>query len=153
MESWTSMSTANREAGSMFSEFDRWYVPEYKTIEYDKLLDAQQAQINYIYAHLTNLTRTGVASANEARQFCEDWTGTKKSAKIYKKKGHNCIPIPVEDSSGIRIRWVSLPNKKPPEKSNKKKGIATSTIAMLIFLLMWLNGVCFWSFIFNMIIH
>ena len=138
----------------MSFEFDKWYVPEYETIEYDKLLNAQQAQIDYIYAHLAdNLTRAGIASANEARDLFSDVTGSKKSTNIHKGRKRNCYAIPVEDSSGIGIRWVSLPNKKLLEKPNKKKGMPTSTIAMLIFLLIWLNGICFWTFIFNLIIR
>lgn len=100
-----------------------------------------------------DLTRTGAASANEVRQFIANQTETKKSTKIRKKNGQNCIPIPVEDSSRIKIRWITLPNQKSQEQSNKKKSTAIVEVAVLIFLLLCLNGVFFWSFIFNSLIH
>ncbi len=100
-----------------------------------------------------DLTRTGGISANEARQLCVDQTGTKNRQKHIKKKGQNCIPIPVEDSSGIKIRWVTLSKQKPPEQSNKKKSTAIVEVAVLIFLLLCLNGVFFWSFIFKLLTH
>lgn len=135
-----------------------------KQIEDAKLLAAQQAQINNIYANLANysilshnvyvatnycdfyqkhifpnqvnkiaydLTRTGVASANDVRQFSVNQTGTKKSAKKHKK----------------------LSNQKPPEQLNKKKSAAIVEVAALIFLLLCLNGACFWLFIFEFFIH
>lgn len=100
-----------------------------------------------------DLTRTGVISANEARQLCADLTGTKNRQKHIKKKSQNCVCIPVEDSSGIKIRWVTLSKQKPAKQSNKKKSTATSTIAVLIFLLLCLNGAFFWSFIFGLLTH
>lgn len=174
----TSTSTANPELD--LTSFKSTAIKE------AELLVSQQAQIDYIYAHLANdsvlnynsygtpkywdfykkhispnqvnkmaydLTRTGVASANEVRQFITNQTETKKSTKIRKKKGQNCIPIPVEDSSGIKIRWVTLPNQRPSEQSNKKKSTAIVEVAVLIFLLLCLNGACFWSFIFKLLTH
>ena len=136
----------------------------YKQIEDAKLLAAQQAQLNRIYANLANdsvlnhnayvttnycdfyqkhispnqvnkiaydLTRTGVASANDARQFRVNQIGTKKSTRMRKK----------------------LSNQKPPEQSNKKKSTAIIEVAVLIFLLLCLNGAFFWSFIFEFFTH
>lgn len=100
-----------------------------------------------------DLTRTGVASANEVRQFIANQTETKKSTKIRKKKGQNCIPIPVEDSSRIKIRWITLSNQKPPEQFNKKKSTVIVEVAVLIFLLLCLNGAWFWSLIFKLLTH
>lgn len=165
----TSTSTANPELDST----------SFKSISVEEtaLLVAQQAQLDYIYASLANnsyrmpeyceryispnwvdkvvynFTRTGVASANEARQFIANQTETKKSTKIRKKNGQNCIPIPVEDSSRIKIRWITLPNQKSQEQSNKKKSTAIVEVAVLIFLLLCLNGACFWSFIFKLLTH
>lgn len=135
-----------------------------KQIEDAKLLAAQQARINNIYTNLANysilshnvyvatnycdfyqkhispnqvnkiaydLTRTGVASANDARQFSMNQIGTKKSTKMRKK----------------------LSNRKPPEQSNKKKSTAIVEVAVLIFLLLCLNGAFFWSFIFEFFTH
>lgn len=100
-----------------------------------------------------DLTRTGVASANEARQLCADLTGTKNRQKHIKKKSQNCVCIPVEDSSGIKIRWVTLSKQKPAKQSNKKKSAAIVEVAVLIFLLLCLNGAFFWSFIFGLLTH
>jgi hypothetical protein len=100
-----------------------------------------------------DLTRTGVASANEARQLCADLTGTKNRQKHIKKKSQNCMCIPVKDSSGIKIRWVTLSKQKPPEQSNKKKSTAIVEVAVLIFLLLCLNGAFFWSLIFGLLTH
>lgn len=135
-----------------------------KQIEDAKLLAAQQAQINNIYANLANysilshnvyvatnycdfyqkhispnrankiaydLTRTGVASANDVRQFSTNQIGTKKSTKMRKK----------------------LSNQKPPEQLNKKKSAVIVEVAALIFLLLCLNGACFWLFVFEFFTH
>ena len=151
-----------------------------------ELLVSQQAQIEYIYAHLANdsvlnynsygtpkywdfykkhispnqvnkmaydLARTGAASANEVRQFIANQTETKKSTKIRKKKGQNCIPIPVEDSSRIKIRWIPLSKQNQPKQSNKKKSTAIVEVAVLIFLLLCLNGAFFWSLIFGLLMR
>lgn len=65
-----------------------------------------------------DLTRMGVASANEVRQFVTNQTETKKSTKI-----------------------------------RKKKSTAIVEVAVLIFLLLCLNGAWFWSFIFKLLSH
>lgn len=83
--------------------------------------------------------------------------GTTEYWKFYKKhikkKSQNCMCIPVKDSSGIKIRWVTLSKQKPPEQSNKKKSTAIVEVAVLIFLLLCLNGVFFWSLIFGLLTH
>ena len=168
----TSTSTANPELDS--TSFKS------ASIEEAALLVAQQAQLDCIYARLASnsygtpeywnfcekyispdyvnkviydFTRTRAASANEVRQFVADQTRAKKSTKIYEKKGQNCIPIPRESSTGIKIRWVTLSKKKPPEQSNKKKSTAIVEVAVLIFLLLCLNGAFFWSLIFGLLTH
>lgn len=124
----------------------------YGTPEYWKFYERciSPNQVNKI---AYDLTRTGAISANEARQLCVDQTGTKNRQKHIKKKGQNCIPIPVEDSSGIKIRWVTLSEQKPSEQSNKKKSTAIVEVAVLIFLLLCLNGAFFWSLIFGLLTH
>lgn len=120
MESWTSTSTANREADSMFFKS--------KNVVGINLECNNQ---NYIW----------VPDEDSIDLNCNIY-GTTEYWCFYKKY-----------ISPSMIQSSHIPEQKPPEKSNKKKGMATSTIAMLIFLLMWFNGVCFWSFIFNLIIR
>lgn len=91
-----------------------YVTPNYWELYERRISTSQVNKIAY------DLTRTGVASANEARQLCADLTGTKID-KTYKKKSQNCMCIPVEDSSGIKIRWVTLSKQKPPEQSNKRR--------------------------------
>ena len=97
------------------------HIPEQKPIEDAKLLAAQQAQIDYIYAHLTN---DSILS-------------------------HNTYVAP----NYWDFRKKHIPNQKPSEQSNKKKSTAIVEISVLIFLLLCLNGACFWSFIFKLIDH
>lgn len=124
----------------------------YKTPEYLEFYE-RRISPNQVNKIAYDLTRTGVASANETRQLCADLTGTKNRQKHIKKKSQNCVCIPVEDSSGIKIRWVTLSKQKPAKQSNKKKSTAIVELAVLIFLLLCLNGAFFWSFIFGLLMH
>ena len=97
------------------------HIPEQKPIEDAKLLAFQQAQIDYIYAHLVN---DSVLS-------------------------HNAYVTP--NYWDFHEKHISKP--KPPEQSNRKKSTAIVEVAVLIFLVLCLNGVFFWSFIFNLLTH
>lgn len=48
-------------------------------------------------------------------------------------------------------KYISKP--KPPEQSNKKKSAVIVEVAALIFLLLCLNGACFWLFVFEFFTH
>lgn len=96
-------------------------ISEQKPIEDAKLLASQQAQIDYIYAHLIN---DSVLS-------------------------HNAYVTP----SYWDFRKKHISEQKPPEQLNKKKSTAIVEVAVLIFLLLCLNGAFFWSFIFEFFTH
>lgn len=97
------------------------HIPELKPIEDARLLAAQQAQIDYIYAHLIN---DSVLS-------------------------HNAYVAP--NYWDFRKKHISKP--KPPKQSTKKKSTAIVEVAVLIFLLLCLNGAFFWSLIFGLLTH
>ena len=96
-----------------------------------ELLVAQQAQIDYIYPHLAN---DSVLNYNSY--------GTPKYWDFYKRH-----------ISPSLIQAIPISNQKTPEQSNKKKSTAIVEVAVLIFLLLCLNGACFWSLIFGLLTH
>lgn len=97
------------------------HIPEQKPIEDAKLLAAQQAQIDYIYAHLIN-------------------------DSVLR---HNAYVTP----NYLDFRKKHISKQKPPEQFNKKKSTAIVEVAVLIFLLLCLNGAFFWSLIFGLLTH
>ena len=71
-------------ANNSILNYNIYKAPEYLEFYERRISPNQVNKIAY------DLTRTGVASANEARQLCADLTGTKNRQKYIKKKSQNC---------------------------------------------------------------
>lgn len=102
-----------------------------KQIENTTIFAAQQEQINRAYGN----SISDLALSCNVYRTTEYWD-------FYKKY-----------IAPSMVQAFPVSKEKPPEQPNKKKSTAIVEVAVLIFLLLCLNGVCFWSFIFKLFTH
>lgn len=138
----TSTSTVNQEAGTTSSKSKPQQEQNYiwTPLEDSLVLNHNECRTpeywgfykkhippNQVNKLAYDLARAGIASANEIRQFimCE----------------------PFDSLSADRTRT------KRSTRKFKKESTAIVKVAVLIFLLLCLNGACFWSFIFELLTH